>query len=179
MKLPLTYYGNPILRKKALLIEKITPEIVQLAHDMIETMMIHNGVGIAAPQVGKSCRLYIFRNEWQNAQGDYELGAPEVVINPELSNPSKEMEEMVEGCLSIPGVQVKVKRPRKIHIRYQNLQGLWIEADLEGFLARVNMHENDHLNGVLHVDRADPKERGYVENALRNLKIPHQKKKSS
>lgn len=175
MKLPLTYYGNPILREKALEISEITPEIIQLARDMIETMIIHNGVGIAAPQVGKSLRLYIFRPEWQNMNGEYELGAPEVVINPQLSNPSKETEEMVEGCLSIPGVQVKVKRPRKIHIRYQNLQGLWIEADLEGFLARVNMHENDHLNGVLHIDRADPKDRPYVEKELRNLKLPHQR----
>ncbi|HLB52143.1 MAG TPA: peptide deformylase [Chlamydiales bacterium] len=170
MKLPLHYYGDPILRARCEEIEKITPDIVQLAEDMIETMITYNGVGIAAPQIGKLLRIYIFRNEWQNDKEEFELGPPQVVINPILSSPSKEKEEMVEGCLSLPGVQVNVRRPQKIHIRYQNLHGGYVEMDLEGFAARVNMHENDHLNGVLHIDRSDPKDRSQIEAMLRKMK---------
>ena len=71
---------------------------------------------------------------------------------------------------SLPNLHVKVARPKKIHIRYQNLEGELIEKDLEGFIARVNMHENDHLNGVLHIDRATPKDRKAIEPELQKLK---------
>lgn len=175
MILPLRYYGDPVLRAKAKAIEEITPEILQLAHDMVETMINHNGVGLAAPQVGKLLRIYIFRDEWLNPEGQYEMGPPQVAINPVLSSPSKETDTMLEGCLSVPNVHVKVDRPQKIYIRYQDLKGEFIEKDLEGFLARVNMHENDHLNGVLHIDRALPKERKAVEAALQKIKQKYKK----
>ena len=136
--------------------------------------MIHyNGVGLAGPQVGYALRIYVFRDEWMNDQGHYELGPPEVAINPVLSAPSKETETMLEGCLSLPNLHVNVARPKKIHIRYQTLKGDFVEKDLEGFIARVNMHENDHLNGVLHIDRAPPKERKALESALLKLKQQH------
>lgn len=173
MKLPIRYYGDPVLRAKAVAIDEITPEIRQLAKDMIETMIVSNGVGLAAPQIGKLLRMYIFRDEWLNPDGHYELGSPQVVINPVLSSPSKEMETMLEGCLSLPNLHIKVTRPKKIHIRYQNLEGEFIENALEGFLARVNMHENDHLNGVLHIDRALPKDRKAIEAQLQQIKQKH------
>lgn len=170
MKLPLRYFGDSVLRSKAKTIEKITDEIKQLAQDMVETMIEKNGVGLAGPQVGKLLRIFVFRDEWVDDEGKYHLGAPEVVINPTLSNPSQETDEMLEGCLSIPGIHVSVKRPKKIRIRYQNLEGEWIEKDLEGFIARVSMHENDHLNGVLHIDRASPKDRKTLDSELQKLK---------
>lgn len=175
MILSLRYYGDPVLRAKAKAIEEITPEIVQLANDMVETMINHNGVGLAGPQVGKLLRIYIFRDEWLNPDGQYEMGPPQVAINPILSSPSKETGTMLEGCLSVPNVHVKVDRPQKIHIRYQDLKGEFIEKDLEGFLARVNMHENDHLNGVLHIDRASSKDRKGVEAALQKIKQKYKK----
>jgi len=170
MKLPLRYYGDPILRAKAKTIEKIDAEIVQLAHDMVAAMLEYNGVGLAAPQVGKLLRIYVFRDEWLNPAGHYELGHPQIAINPVLSSPSNDTETMLEGCLSLPNLHVNVVRPKKIHIRYQNLDGEFIEKTLEGFLARVNMHENDHLNGVLHVDRASPKDRKAIEVELQKIK---------
>lgn len=173
MKLPICYYGNPILRKKARSVHEITPEIVQLSESMIETMIALNGVGLAAPQVGQLLRLYVFRDEQLDESGHYILGPPQVAINPLLSKPSEEFEEMVEGCLSIPGVHVKVMRPKKIHIVYLNLEGKHIEQELVGFLARVNMHENDHLNGVLHIDRASPKDRKACEPILQKIKKEH------
>jgi peptide deformylase len=174
VKLKIHYYGDPILRTKALPIPEITPEILQLAQEMIEAMIEHNGVGLAAPQIGKLLRIYVFREEKLRADGHYELGEPEVVINPVLSKPSKESESMLEGCLSVPGLRVNVVRPKKVHIRYQNLKGEFVEKELTDFCARVNMHENDHLNGVLHIDRADPKERKELESVLQKLKKKYQ-----
>jgi peptide deformylase len=170
MKLPIHYFGDPVLRARGEPIESITPEIIQLAHDMIETMIANNGVGLAGPQVGKKLRIYIFRDEWVDKDGKYQLGEPVVVINPVLSNPSKETETQLEGCLSLPGLHVEVERPLSLHIRYQNLKGEFVETTLKGFLARVNAHENDHLNGTLHIDRASPKEKKQMEPVLREIK---------
>lgn len=170
MKLKIHYYGDPILRAKARPIKEITEEVVELAHAMAETMVAHNGVGLAGPQVGKLLRIYVFRDEKLTIDGQYELGPFQIAINPVLFAPSKETEEMLEGCLSLPGLHIKVKRPKNIHIRYQNLQGEVIEEEAQGFLARVHMHENDHLNGVLHIDRVSPKERKSIESALHKIK---------
>ncbi|MEN9654752.1 MAG: peptide deformylase [Chlamydiota bacterium] len=173
MKLPLRYYGHADLRTKAKPIDTITPEIRQLAADMIETMIEHNGVGLAAPQVGQLVRMFIRRFEGVNAEGEYYLGPPEVILNPVLTQPSKETTTQVEGCLSVPGVLVHVERPRKIHLRYQNLEGAWIEEEIEDFKARVTMHENDHLNGTLHIDRAEAAERRNIEPLLSSIKKKH------
>lgn len=170
MKLPLRYLGHIDLRTKAKPVEKITPEIIQLAEDMVESMVAYNGVGLAAPQVGKLLRIFVRRDEVLLEDGRYSLGAPEVIINPILSNPSKETSVMLEGCLSVPGVHVEVERPIQIHLRYQNLKGQWIEEEVKDFLARVTMHENDHLNGVLHIDRIHPKEKARIEPFLREIK---------
>jgi len=170
MQLPIRYYGDPILRAKAKPVEAITPKIIELANDMIETMIVNNGVGLAAPQIGKSLRLYVCRDEIKNFNGEYILGEPRVVINPVLSNPSAETIIQVEGCLSIPGLHLDIERPKKIHIRYQNLKGEFIEEELVDYFARINMHENDHLNGTLHIDRVSPQNRKKIEPILRSIK---------
>jgi peptide deformylase len=154
MPLTILQYGDKILRKRALPIDDITPEIVAFAQQMIETMIDANGVGLAAPQVGRLIRMFIRRDERREADGEYSLGPPEVILNPHLSKPSQEKVVMKEGCLSLPGVELDVARPRSIHLRYQTLQGEWKEELATDFLARVTMHENDHLNGVLIIDRA-------------------------
>jgi peptide deformylase len=170
MKLPLRYFGHSALRIKASSIQIITPDIIQLAADMIETMVSTNAVGIAGPQVGRLLRIFIMRDETITPHGDYVFGPPEVIINPVLSLADKESTNMVEGCLSIPGIHLPVTRPQKIHISYQNLKGETREEDLEGFRARVAMHENDHLNGVLFIDRLDSSERKRIEPYLRAIK---------
>jgi peptide deformylase len=170
MELPIRYYGDPILRIKAKPVNEITPEIIELAQNMIQTMILNNGVGLAAPQIGRSIRLYVCRDEIKNFEGQYILGEPKVMVNPVLTNPSEEMVTQVEGCLSIPGLHLNIERPRKICIRYQNLQGEFIEEELTDYFARVNMHENDHLNGTLHIDRALPQDRKKAEPILRQIK---------
>jgi peptide deformylase len=120
--------------------------------------------------VGRLLRIFIIREEMTNSAGEYVLGTPEVIINPILSNPSQEKVSMVEGCLSLPGLYLEVIRPKKIHIRYMNLKGEWLEEDLDAFRARVTMHENDHLNGVLTIDRVDKKKRKAIEPNLFAIK---------
>jgi len=171
MKLPMRYYGHPDLRVKAKPVSEVNEEIIKIAHDMLETMLSYdNSIGFAGPQLGVLLRMFVIREEKMNPDGSYFLGPPEVIINPILSSPSKEMVAMVEGCMSLPGLHVEVVRPLRIHVSYQNIKGETIEEDLAEFRARMFMHENDHLNGVLTIDRMDPKDRKHIEQALRAMK---------
>jgi len=171
MRLSICYYGHPGLRVKAKPVEAITPEIVKMVEDMLETMVsLDNAIGFAGPQLGIPYRIFVIREEKFLPDNKYYFGEPEVIINPVLTSPSEEKETVLEGCMSLPGLHVEVTRPKKIHVRYQNLKGEFIEEDLDDFRARMFMHENDHLNGVLTIDRMDPKERKNVEPALRAMK---------
>ncbi len=171
MVLPIVLYGDPVLRRKAAPVEQITPEIEQLASEMIETMIgANNGVGLAAPQVGRSLRLFVLRDEIIDSSGEYAFSPPEVVINPVFSSPSKELLTASEGCLSLPRIEVDVARPSTIHVRYQNLKGEFLEEDLKDFRARIFMHENDHLNGTLIIDRISSQERNRLDPFLRKIK---------
>jgi peptide deformylase len=170
MRRSLIYYGHPLLRKKAKTIDRVTDEIRQLAQDLIDLMLHHNGVGIAAPQVGVLLRIFIIRDEGVSETGAFQLQPPEVLINPEITQPVKEMEVMAEGCLSIPGLHAEVKRPSRIKIRYLTLEGEVKEEEASHFRARVMMHENDHLNGVLFIDRLPPDIRKKLDPKLREIK---------
>jgi peptide deformylase len=170
MILSLLYYDHPDLRKKSLQIEAVNEEIVIFAHDMAESMIHYNGVGLAAPQVGRLLRLIVIRDEFVGEDGELRLGPPEILINPVLSSPAKELEKMTEGCLSIPGIHADVMRPSKIRVAYQTIDGVAMAEDAIGFRARVIMHENDHLNGVLYIDRVSPDERQKIEPMLKALK---------
>lgn len=169
--LQIRYYGHPDLRIKAKPIEAITPEIVQICEEMLAMMVsLDNCIGFAGPQLGILLRVFVIREEKFLPDNQYYFGEPEVIINPVLTEPSKELVAMVEGCMSLPGIHVEVTRPKSIHIRYQNIKGEFIEEDLDDFRARMFMHENDHLNGVLHIDRMDPRERKLIEPELRAMK---------
>lgn len=166
----LVYYGDPILRKKAQEVEKIDEEIVKLVHEMDKTMMHYRGVGLAAPQVGKSIRLFILRDEYQNEKEEWVRGPLQVFINPVLKNPDTELVSMNEGCLSIPGIRANIMRPKKMVVEATNLKGERFTQEYEGLVARIIMHENDHINGVLFIDRLSKKERDQLEMPLRELK---------
>lgn len=175
MKRPLVYYGNPLLRKKSVKVEKINDEIKTLVKDMIETMDANNGVGLAAIQVGEPWRVIVIRPEIENESGKIMLGEPEVYINPVLSNPSSETNIFSEGCLSIPGIHREVERPKSIHVEAMDLEGNKISEDFEGFKAVEIMHENDHLNGVLFVDRLSKENRKKIEPYLKEIKKKYNK----
>lgn len=170
MKRELCYYGNPLLREKCLEIKEITPEIRQLAEDMIETMDALNGVGLAASQVGVLLRLFVIRPEIKTETGDFALGAAEVYINPVISSPTEQTEIMNEGCLSFPGLHVEIERPYGVHLEALNLQGEKVSLDAYSFKAREIMHENDHLNGKFFVDRAAPHLKKEIEPDLKIIK---------
>jgi peptide deformylase len=142
-------FTDPILRKKVQSIETITPEINQVAKDMLETMYLSKGIGLAAPQVGLSKALIVI----DISQDDESLN-PLVFINPEIVT-TKGKTEYEEGCLSIPGYQGIVERAEQVTLRYQNLQGERKSLPCKGLLARVIQHEMDHLKGILFTDYLD------------------------
>jgi len=170
VNLPLFYYGHPILRKKCEPILEITDEIRQLAANMNETVDRRNAVGFAAPQVGKSIRMFVLRRYIFLPDGRWTVSEPYVYINPKILEVSEETWVDEEGCMSIPGLRVPVERPLRIKVEGTDLDGNTFVHELEGLNARVVLHENDHLNGVLSIDRTDPKTRQAIEPKLRAIK---------
>ncbi len=170
MILPLVYYGIPFLRKKCLPVKEITQDVRELVANMIETMDAHNGVGLAAIQVGVLLQILVMRPEKVGPDGEFALGDPEVYCNISLTSPAEKTAVMNEGCLSLPGIRADVERPLSIHLEAMNLEGKRISRMLTGFEARQIMHENDHLHGTLFIDRISPEQRKEIEPKLRELK---------
>ena len=168
--LPLAYYGAPILTEVAKPIAEITPEIKKLVEEMIATMYASPGMGLAAPQVYQSIRLFIAQPPIEIASGKFETGQLEVFINPEVSDLSSDTWENEEGCLSIPTIRAEVLRPKEITIEYTNLKGDRINKRVSGWEARVILHEYDHIDGILFTQRLNKKERQQLDARLRQLK---------
>ena len=169
MLLQIRYYGDKVLRARCEPVEEITQEIRDLVSNMIETMDVGKGIGLAAPQVGYPIRLFVLRNYIETQEGDLAFSEPLVYINPKLSNPSQKKVLDTEGCLSIPGLREEVERPLKIRIEATDLQGTPFAEEVEGYNARVRMHENDHLNGVLFIDRLDLRKRKKIDPFLKAI----------
>jgi len=161
--LELHYYGHPVLRSKGRRIEKITPEIKRLAEQMVEAMYEYDGCGLAAQQIGSSLQLAVIdvivamkdrpSKAWRNGvKVDLTTLSPMILINPEIIPIGDKNSIDDEACLSLPEVYAKIKRPARIKLRYQSLDGEQIELEAEGLLARAAMHEVDHLNGILFID---------------------------
>ena len=142
--------GESILRDISEPITDINQEIRNLVDEMLETMYSHKGIGLAAVQVGRLIRMFI-----THAQDD----EPRVFINPAIVETSLEEWKYEEGCLSIPGVNADVVRPSAISIQARNEHGRRFKMEADGILARVILHELDHLNGVLFIDKLSSKRR--------------------
>jgi peptide deformylase len=156
--LPLRYYGDPVLRRKADAVPAITPEIRELIEAMFATMYVEEGVGLAAPQVGRSVRVFVIDVE--------EEGRPRVkqaFVNPVLVERSSETEVFEEGCLSIPTLRADVKRPSRVVVEALDADGKPFRMEADGLLARAIQHETDHLDGVLFLDRLGPITRRILE----------------
>ena len=136
-------YPALILRKKCQKIKEIDDEIKKLGLEMTEIMITNQGIGLAASQIGELKRIIVIKTE-RGAQ---------VFINPEIIKKSKEMEIMEEGCLSFPGLFLKIKRAKEIEVNAFNFKGKEFQLKAEGLLARVIQHEIDHLDGILFIDR--------------------------
>jgi peptide deformylase len=137
-------YPNPILEKKSVKIANPTaPEIRELVMDMLETMEANNGLGLAAPQVGKNVKLCIVKLD----------GKTYILINPKIQYKSFSKEVCEEGCLSFPGQFIPVKRAKKIRVKAQDRDGNKIMIKADGLLARALQHEIDHLDGILFIEK--------------------------
>lgn len=154
--LEITELGNPVLRQRASEVEDLSDEKVKtFIDDLIDTCIDSNGVGIAAPQVNESKRIFIISSRpnprYPNAP---ELG-PIALINPEITSSSDEKEKGWEGCLSIPGIRGLVPRHKTIKVKYLTRDGQEVENEFSDFIARIFQHELDHLNGIVFLDRID------------------------
>lgn len=171
MKLKLAYYGDAVLRKKTAPIPEITDEIRQLVKDMEETMHASNGVGIAAPQVHHSIALFITCMPRYVSQDKVEPGILKVYINPKILSYSEELQEDHHGCLSIPKLESEgIYRPLRVTVEATNLNGERFVEECIGPDAIAICHENDHLNGVLFIDRCSAKYKRLIEPKLREIK---------
>jgi len=155
-------YGDPVLRAKAEPVTDFDEELERTVEGMARTMLGANGVGLAANQVGIARAFFVAKLTPNDGIVAF--------VNPEVIPLSAETEEDEEGCLSIPGVWVEVKRHLKVRLRAQDIKGNPIELELEGHPARVVQHEVDHLNGVLIIDRITPAQRRRIAEQLEELK---------
>ena len=167
--LPLAYYGDPILRKVADPIVEITQDIRKLVEEMVETMDACDGIGLAAPQVHHSIQLFIIRKPIEKENKKVEFGEVKVFINPKVSSPGEDTWKISEGCLSIPTIHGDVERPKEISVEYSDLEGRQHKERVSGWEARVIMHENDHINGILFIDHLDQETREKFEPFLQSL----------
>ena len=140
--------GATELRQSAKRISRVDESIRDLARNMLRSMYAAKGIGLAAPQVGVQQQLLVIDLEPEEA-----ANPPLVLINPEISNTSEELDTYEEGCLSIPGVYLQVVRPSRVEISYRDELGRPQRREADGLLARCILHELDHLKGVLFVDR--------------------------
>lgn len=149
--LPVVTYNDAVLRNETTAVEHLTDDIVTLINDMIETMYNSDGVGLAAPQVGKSLRIFVMDGDPVLEDEEEKLGLM-VFINPEIISSSDKKVSMDEGCLSIPEIREKVTRPDVITIKYRDINFEEHEHEFSGWLSRIIQHEYDHLEGVLFID---------------------------
>jgi len=157
MKLDIVKIPEGILRQKAAPVKKVTPELKQLAKDMLQTMVANDGIGLAAPQIGVGIRLFVAGlSRRRAAEGEDDLTIPETILfNPEITSKSRAKVKMTEGCLSIPGLTGVVERPAAVTVTGLNEKGHKVTIAAENLFARVIQHEIDHLNGVLFTDRLE------------------------
>jgi peptide deformylase len=178
MKLSIRQYGDPILRAKGKRVEKIDHRLRELATNMIETMHLANGVGLAAQQIGEALQLTVLdisqvedRSSEMKLNGqevDPKNAMPLVLINPEIELHS-ETEVGTEGCLSFPEITGEIERAVSIVARAETLDGERIEIEARGFLARAIQHETDHLNGILFIDRMSSAAKVALSSRLKRL----------
>ncbi|HVU38342.1 MAG TPA: peptide deformylase [Opitutales bacterium] len=170
-------YGDPVLRQRGADVTAFDKSLAAFASDMLETMMANEGIGLASQQVGQARRLFVADLLSRTPEAEKitldgktvppALLMPFVAVNPEVEYLPGEKRTVEEGCLSFPEIRGNVNRPWAVRLRYQDLQGKPHVLETSGLFARVIQHEFDHVEGVLFIDRMDPK---YVEELEPDLK---------
>ena len=180
-------FGNPVLRKKSSTVKEVTPELHELAEEMIQSMIEENGIGLAAPQIGINQRVIAIGVDNLDgtepmppglSPGELQLWncQPLVMINPIITQTSEELAILEEGCLSIPGINVDVVRPAEIEIeatiifeRGPGRVNRKVKLLCGNLLATCFQHEIDHLDGILFVDRASEEDQKMIKKSLKKL----------
>jgi len=166
MILPITVYGNPVLRKVCTEITKEDQGIQELIQNMFETMYAADGVGLAAPQIDKAIRLFVI-DASPMAEDDPSLeGFKQVFINAKILSEEGNVWSFNEGCLSIPGIREDVNRPEKIHIQYYDENFEFRDEFMDGIKARIVQHEYDHIEGILFTDKIAPIRKRLIKSKL-------------
>lgn len=170
MILPIYTYGQPVLRQEAEDITADYPDLKQLIADMFETMFKSDGVGLAAPQIGKAIRVVVISLDVLADDYPEYKGFQKAYINPHIVEfDDTRTETMEEGCLSLPGIHEPVRRPTRIHVTYMDEDFQSHDEWVDGYLARVMQHEFDHLDGHLFTDRLSPLRRQMIKSKLSSL----------
>jgi peptide deformylase len=178
MILPIVAFGDSVLKAEASELIKPHTGLKDLIENMWETMYDADGVGLAAPQIGQSIRVFVCDGSpfSEGERGDESCkDFKRVMINPVIFEESEELCEMEEGCLSIPGIRESVERPESIGVEYYDENWELKEEQLTGLAARIVQHENDHLDGMLITDHIAPMRRRLLHGKLRDIgkgKVP-------
>ncbi len=173
-ELPISVYPEPVLSKVAEPVTDFTKDLEKLVEDMLFTMYHAPGIGLAAPQVGKSIRLFVLDVDYDrevitNSSGKEEVRLsefkPMVFINPVITGMSGST-TYEEGCLSVPGVYEEVKRHKAVHVKFQDLKGNFHELEADDMLSICIQHENDHLDGVVFIERLSNLKKNFYKKKM-------------
>jgi peptide deformylase len=163
---PIVIYGHPILKKVANDIEKDYPGLEHVVNDLFETMYNSEGLGLAAPQIGKSIRLFVIDGKPVSDDEPELADFKKVFINAHITEKSGELKPMNEGCLSIPKLREEVNRESHICIEYYDENWEYHNEIFDGYKARIIQHEYDHLDGILFTDRLSPLRKRLIKSKL-------------
>jgi len=161
---PVTVFGDPVLRKKAEPITSAFNDLDVLIENMFETMYNSDGIGLAAPQIGQSIRLFVL-DTTTDEEGE-EVGIKKAFINPVILEKFGDVWTMNEGCLSVPEIKEDVVRPESVRLKYQDVNFVEYEEVFDGLTARVIQHEYDHLEGIMFVDYLNPLKKRILKSKL-------------
>ncbi len=163
--LDIVKYGDPILRKKCKLVKDFS-NIGKIVDDMFDSMYEAEGIGLAANQVGINLNIFIIDiSHTEESDDSY------VFVNSSIVESSSNKSSSSEGCLSLPNISLDINRPEKIKLKYQTIDGKWCEDDFSGLLGRAIQHENDHVNGVMIIDRVSEIEKIKHKTVLKELEV--------
>lgn len=166
MILPIVAFGHPNLRKKAIEIDKDYPDLDELIESMYKSMYESNGVGLAAPQINKSIRLFVVDAKPFSDEIPESIDFKQVFINANIVERTGEDWAFQEGCLSVPGINEEVMRPKKIRIQFYDENWQFHDEYFDDIPARIIQHEYDHLDGILFVDRLSPLRKTLIKGKL-------------
>ena len=169
MILPIYIYGHPVLRRVSEDVPNDYPELKKLVADMFETMYASEGVGLAAPQIGRNIRLVVIDADVMGDEDPGCKGRKLVLVNPEIEVLEGPEETCTEGCLSLPGLSEAVKRVHHIRLSWLDENFEPHEEEISGFLARIVQHECHHLQGKVYTDHISAIRKQLIRNKLRNL----------